>query len=205
MKIDLEKIERLYTEGIEKYGFDSRSVGWKDKESQLLRFEKLVEVIEDRSRMISVNELGVGYGAMFNFLLERGFNVKKFFGYDISKRMLEAAKDFVKDERAEFIQSDKIEKKADYSFASGIFNVKFDIPENLWKEYIEHILSNMNEHSQKGFSFNLLTTYVDYREKHLYYGNPFYFFDFCKRNFSKKVSLLHDYDLWEWTILVKKI
>jgi hypothetical protein len=30
------------------------------------------------------------------------------------------------------------------------------------------------------------------------------FFDHCKRNFSRQVALLHDYGLWEFTILVRK-
>ena len=56
----------------------------------------------------------------------------------------------------------------------------------------------------KGISFNLLTKYADYEADNLYYGDPLYFFDYCKRNLSKYVTLLHDYELYEWTILVKK-
>jgi hypothetical protein len=33
----------------------------------------------------------------------------------------------------------------------------------------------------------------------LYYG-----FDFCKRRFSRNVALLHDYGLYDFTILVRK-
>lgn len=58
----------------------------------------------------------------------------------------------------------------------------------------------MAQNSVKGFSFNLLSTYADWKENHLFYGDPTYFFDYCKRNFSKKVFLLHDYPLYEWTI-----
>ena len=57
--------------------------------------------------------------------------------------------------------------------------------------------------SKKGFGFNLLSTYVDWKEDHLYYGDPLFFFDFCKRHVSRYVSLLHDYPLYEWTILVR--
>ena len=89
-------------------------------------------------------------------------------------------------------------------FISGIFNVKFDSNDDMWEEFIKNTLVNVNENSIKGFAFNSLTSYVDYKESHLYYADPMYFFDFCKKNFSKKVSLLHDYDLWEWTIIVKK-
>ena len=53
-------------------------------------------------------------------------------------------------------------------------------------------------------AFNLLTNYVDYKDEDLYYADPTYYFEYCKNQFSKNVSLLHDYDLFEWTIIIKK-
>lgn len=82
--------------------------------------------------------------------------------------------------------------------------MKFDIEDSLWEHYVKKALFNVNEKSIKGFAFNILTTYVDYKERHLYYADPLFFFDFCKKNFSRNVSLLHDYGLYEWTMIVKK-
>ena len=52
----------------------------------------------------------------------------------------------------------------------------------------------------------MLTKYSDkeYMRDNLYYADPLFIFDYCKRNFSKQVALLHDYGLYEFTILVKK-
>jgi len=204
LRIDLKELEELYTTNVQRYGINPMSVGWKDAESQRLRFKKLVEMIENEEDNIVVNELGCGYGAMFPFLIEGGFRIACYVGYDISPTMVEVARNLVKDDRAEFIRAESITREADYSFTSGIFNVKFNIEAMVWVKYIEEILENMDEHSRRGFAFNMLSTYVDFREDHLFYGDPFHFFNFCKRQFSKKVSLLHDYDLWEWTICVKK-
>jgi hypothetical protein len=124
--------------------------------------------------------------------------------FDISEEMIKAASNYVENQKTCFIKSDKITKLADYSFTSGIFNVKFKKSDEEWKNYILETLSNMNEYSKKGFSFNLLTTYVDYKEEHLYYGDPLFFFDYCKKKFSENLSLIHNYNLWDWTIHVKK-
>ena len=35
-------------------------------------------------------------------------------------------------------------------------------------------------------------------------ADPAFFFDWCKRNFSRHVSLLHDYGLYEFTLLTRK-
>ncbi|MNE88029.1 hypothetical protein D3C80_1852890 [compost metagenome] len=64
----------------------------------------------------------------------------------------------------------------------------------------------MNACSRKGFSFNCLTSYSDleYMRDYLYYGDPCFYFDYCKRAFSGQVALLHDYGLYEFTLLVRK-
>ncbi len=127
----------------------------------------------------------------------------KYYGYDISEKMLSGAKEYVKDKRANWVKSQDITNQADYSFVSGTFNVRFKANDEIWKEYIQEIILQLAKMSKKGFGFNLLSTYVDWKEDHLYYGDPLFFFDFCKRHVSRYVSLLHDYPLYEWTILVR--
>lgn len=41
-------------------------------------------------------------------------------------------------------------------------------------------------------------------KEHLYYADPAELFDHCKRNYSRNVALLHDYGLYEFTVLVRK-
>jgi hypothetical protein len=64
----------------------------------------------------------------------------------------------------------------------------------------------LNLNSRLGFAFNCLTSYSDSDKlrDHLYYANPNELFDFCKRQYSRNIALLHDYDLYEFTILVRK-
>jgi hypothetical protein len=38
----------------------------------------------------------------------------------------------------------------------------------------------------------------------LYYADPCELFDHCKRQHSRNVALLHDYTLYEFTILVRR-
>jgi hypothetical protein len=118
--------------------------------------------------------------------------------------MLEAARAHISDPTAIFTDAAQLDQAADYSFASGIFNVRFEEPVERWRDYVLATLRNMHEFSRCGFAFNLLTSYVDWKEDHLYYADPCFFFDFCKREFSRKVSLLHDTSLWEWTMIVRR-
>lgn len=202
----LEKIKKLYDDNIKTYGIDSKSVGWKSLDCQLLRFNILTRSFQINSQpFFTVNDLGCGYGAMFTYLSETfPNNLTSYYGYDISDNMLDEAKKHTIDSRAMFIKSSITTKSADFSFVSGTFNVKYDSSDDAWCDYIKNTLLQISEKSKRGFSFNLLSNYVDWKEPHLYYGDPLFFFDFCKKNISKKVNVIHDYPLYEWTISVLK-
>jgi len=205
--MQLKQIKELYTDNIKEMGVRSTAVGWKTEESQRLRFSKLGMVIADIETEIAINDYGCGYGAMLKYFIEeKKVRVSIYNGYDISHEMLNAAARELSSFRGKLnlLETSSINTEADYSFISGTFNVRFDATRESWEAFIHDKLCEMNKYSRRGFSFNLLTSYVDYEEPHLYYGDPCYWFDYCKRNFSKHVALLHDYPLWEWTIIVRK-
>lgn len=202
----LQKVRDLYSKNLERSGAVSTAVGWNTPESQALRFLKLTEVVERDGAGFSVNDYGCGYGAHLDYLLAQGLPVTAYHGYDISEQMLDAAQL----EHAKFFgqldlrQGTTIQTIADYTFVSGTFNVRFESDEDHWKQYILQCLTEIDAHSRRGFAFNLLSSYVDWKESHLFYGDPLFWFDHCKTSYSKRVALLHDYPLYEWTIVVRK-
>lgn len=203
----LKQVGALYTQNLAAHGISSPSVGWKDETSQRLRFQKLAEVIEPTALVEGYSALdwGCGYGAMQDYLAERG-GLRQFVGYDISAPMLAEAARRAQAHSCEslFRESSDVVDRADFVFVSGTFNVRFDCPPDEWREYIERTLALLWQHTRKGLAFNLLTTYVDWEAKDLYYADPAHFFDYCKRTLSPAVTLLHDYPLYEWTMLVRK-
>ena len=202
----LSGVADLYTESLSEHGPVSKSVGWKDESSQRLRFAKLTEVlVNDHRQEISISDWGCGYGGMFPYLAELlGDRLGSYSGYDLSKEMVAAARNLVDDPRATFHLGSELLHETDYSFVSGTFNVKLGAPANVWCKHVEETLLLLAAASRRGFAFNLLTSHVDWKEDHLYYADPAHFFDFCKRRIARYVTLLHDYPLFEWTILVRK-
>ena len=202
--LNLSKIKKLYDSNLKKYGLDSMAVGWNSKECQILRFDRLVHSLCLSDNPFSINELGCGYGELFKYLEGSNLNVKSFDGYDISEAMISAANEYISSKIANFHCTGLIDRKRDFSLASGIFNVSLDIDKDEWAAHILKTIENMWEFSEKGIAFNMLTSYVDHENQDLFYGDPLYYFDFCKTKLSKYVTLTHDYPLWEWTIAVKK-
>jgi len=201
----LKQVSSYYTDKILKNGLTPQGVDWNSQESQLMRFDVLSEVIDGTSPF-SVIDYGCGYGSMFELYKTR-YNQFEFLGFDISDEMIRnARKIHEKDNNAKWFTDITNIGKADYVVASGIFNVRLKNSDNEWLEYILETLKTINEKSKKGFSFNMLTKYSDseFMKDYLYYADPLFIFDHCKRNFSKWVALKHDYPLYEFSIIVKK-
>lgn len=201
----LDGVAEYYAAKIAAHGDSPRGVDWNGVESQELRFKQLSRCIDSLSEF-SLNDLGCGYGAYFDYL-HKSYSNFRYNGWDISAEMIAAAKRrHVATPSLCFMVATEPSKIADYGVASGIFNVRLGISDEDWLKHIKKIIRSLDATSSRGFAFNCLTKYSD-KEKmrdYLYYADPCLLFDFCKKNFSQNVSLLHDYGLYEFTIIVRK-
>ena len=199
----LSNINHYYTKRILTHGATPKGVDWNGEKSQFIRFAQLSKIIIQDN--FTINDIGCGYGKYIEYLAQN-YNNYIYNGYDLSSEMIENAKKLYPNSNFLIITKPENIEKSDYSIASGIFSVKMEYNESEWLSYILSNLEQMNEKSIRGFSFNMLTKYSDkeYMRDDLYYADPLFIFDYCKRNFSKQVALLHDYGLYEFTILVKK-
>lgn len=200
----LSEVASYYSGRLAQYGQTPQGVDWNGEAGQILRFEQLCKVV-DVPAEFSINDLGCGYGAFHDYLVQAypSFSYK---GVDISEEMIRTARErYQGNVGAKFFLGSAPDEVADYGVASGIFNVRLDRPDQEWQAYIEATLDVLNETSRAGFSFNCLTSYSDADKKrdYLYYADPCFLFDFCKRRYSHHVALLHDYGLYEFTILVR--
>jgi SAM-dependent methyltransferase len=203
----LAGVKALYTDNLAQHGLASQSVGWRDEASQRLRFDKLAMVLDgaDPQQPISVSDFGCGYGAMFSHLDERNRPpIERYVGYDISEPMLEAAARHCDDSRVVLVQGSEPSEITDYAFVSGTFNVRMGASDEAWESHVHDTLVALAGSVRRGLAFNLLTSYVDWRQEDLYYADPRKFFHFCRRELARYVTLVHDYPLYEWTILVHK-
>ena len=201
----LDAVQRYYSEKVAEHGPTARGVDWNDAASQELRFEQLLEVCEP-AKPFRLNDYGCGYGALAAYLEQRDYDFT-YTGFDISADMVEQARELLRDSaRCRFVVDDSDLEQADYTVASGIFNVKLDAVRGAWEQHALDTLSRLNELSALGFAFNMLTSYsdADRMRDDLYYADPLVIFDHCKRNFSRGVALLHDYGLYEFTIIVRR-
>ena len=200
----LAETARYYSAKIIEHGDSPKGVDWNSIDSQYTRFGELSRVI-DLAADFSVNDLGCGYGALLDYFLDHKVNCR-YQGYDISGEMISAASTRHKSvPGASFTIAAAPTDTADYGLASGIFNVKQHRADDEWKIHLVETLDKMAATSRQGFAFNCLTSYSDppKMREDLFYADPCWLFDLCKRKYSRNVALLHDYGLYEFTILVR--
>jgi len=200
----LPRVTEYYASRLRDHGPTPRGVDWNSAESQHLRFEQLLKVCEP-SASVSINDYGCGYGALVDYLASRGAPFT-YLGYDASEAMIaQASALHAGRPGCVFVAQESELPVADYSVASGIFNVKLQFSDAEWTTYMLHLVDRLAALSRRGFAFNALTSYADADRMRadLYYADPLFWFDRCKRRYARRVALLHDYPLYEFTILVR--
>lgn len=201
----LHEVADYYSSKLAEHGESPQGVDWNGEESQMLRFIQLCRIIH-ADAPFSLNDLGCGYGALLDYLAGQ-YRSFDYTGIDVSADMIAAASArYAAQPHARFITASEPDKPADYGIASGIFNVRLGRDDAEWQDYFEATLDVLDRTSTRGFAFNCLTAYsdADKMRDYLYYADPCRLFDLCKRRYSRHVALLHDYGLYEFTILVRK-
>ena len=198
-------VEDYYSKKIEAHGATAHGADWSSPDSQRLRFVHLLNVI-DRDQPFTINDYGCGYGALADYLKSESYAFQ-YSGFDISPKMIAKADELHAGmQDVAFVSREQELGEADYTVASGIFNVKLQASDKEWEGYMLRTLGTISRLSRRGFAFNVLTKYSDLelRRPDLYYADPLFLFDYCKTTFSRFVTLLHDYPLYEFTVLIRK-
>ena len=201
---NLDHVKSYFDKRIREHGASPRGSDWNSETSQNIRFDQLLRVVELQT--FSILDYGCGYGALADYLVTRGFDAD-YYGYDILESAIETARKAHQDASRRTFFTDKSKLPiCDYTVASGIFNFRGEQPFEEWTEYVLGVLDEINRLSRRGFSSNFLTKYsdADKMRPDLYYADPLFLFDHCKRNFSRNVALLHDYRLYDFTLVIRK-
>ena len=200
----LSPVASYYEQRLRAHGPTARGVDWNSPESQCLRFAQLLRAI-DPPRRFTINDFGCGYGELAMYLAAEGYDAT-YVGYDVSPAMIEAASEYTHSvSRCRFTTEIDELAPADYTVASGLFNVKLDATDARWEEYVWDTIRHLRELSTRASAFNMLTAHADAdrMRSDLYYADPATTIDRCIRTLSRHAAVLHDYGLYEFTVVVR--
>jgi len=208
MSVDpkMQNVKNYFDNTLKTHGATPRGVDWNSEGAREVRFEQLSKVITS-DQPFTMLDYGCGYAAYADYLESQHLNFSRYIGFDILESMVEKAREIHSDKKRYYFTSElsKLEP-VDYATACGVFNMKLDASFDEWTDYVIKCLKEMDSLSVKGFSVNFLTKYsdADKMRPDLYYADPCYLFDYCKTQFSKNVALLHDYHVYDFTLIIRK-
>lgn len=197
-------VEAYYTRKVRTFGATPLGVDWPSTPSLELRLVQLLKVC-NFSVPFSLNDLGCGYAAALD-LIERRWPANRidYLGIDLSGDMIDHARRRWHDRPdTHFKVGHQCARMADYAIASGVFNVRLDHSERLWKAHIQAVLADLHRSSRKGFAVNFMLPSSAAGVPELYGSYPGPWVGYCRAALGRSVDLVQDYGLSEYTLLVR--
>jgi SAM-dependent methyltransferase len=197
-------ISDYYSAKVRKFGATPPGVDWTCLPTQELRFVQLLRIC-DVASPFSLNDLGCGYGALLSYL-ERYHQTSSidYLGIDLSPAMLRRARRLWRNRaNVSFAQGSFSRRLADYSVASGIFNVQQDQPRDIWERFVAVTLRRLYGTSRRGFAVNFVNADSVAREG-VYSAEPAQWSRYCAREFGATTEVIDGYGLREFTLAVRR-
>lgn len=188
-----------YSNLIDSYGIDSRSLNWGSSTSQFLRFRILAEVAPLNG--CSLLDVGCGLGDLYSWLKSHGKSVD-YTGIDISPDMISLAlKRFPlnKFEIANLLDEENTSRQSKIVIASGIFAKRSQNP----VEFMCAMIKAMFSIATVALAFNSLSIHARDKESGEFYADPAEIIAFC-RKLTPWVVLREDYHSRDFTIYMYK-
>jgi SAM-dependent methyltransferase len=199
-------IAEYYTGKIGKFGATPLGVDWTCVPTQEMRFVQLLKLC-DFTSPLSLNDLGCGYGALLSYLDWRHAGcVIDYVGVDLSQAMLRRARRLWRGRpNVSFAHGHTSPRLADYSVASGIFNVQLDQPRDRWERFVAATLDELHQTSRRGFAVNFMSAPAAGTpdRQGVYSTAPGPWAQYCAIQFGAVTEVIDGYGLREFTLIVR--
>jgi hypothetical protein len=200
----LADIASYYDSKVLAFGATALGVDWPSLPAIHRRLLMLFE-IGPIDAATSLNDLGCGWGAAVEVLdhLHPATPID-YVGIDVAPAMVDAARArWAGRARTEFVAGARCTRVADYSIASGIFNVKLAHSREQWEEHVRRTLRDMHAHSGKGFAVNFMLPGAARAAPQLYCCEPETWVEFCNALPARSAKVIRAPDVAEFTLLVR--
>lgn len=184
------------------YGATARGVDWNDEAELLVRYDKMLAVLQkdfcSLPEKVSILDVGCGWGGLYKRIKTLNLPLR-YFGVDVVESMITEARSQFPD--AGFIQGDVFQANealttgAPYDFVvcNAILTQKLDVSIPAMECFMKRLVLRMFELSRHGIAFNLMSTRVNFMVDNLFYQNPSELLSWLLTEVSPRVRLDHAY------------
>jgi SAM-dependent methyltransferase len=195
---DLVDLEDYYRGQLEGHQAPERRVGWNTAQSQQVRFEAMASV--GRLNGARILDMGCGLGAFWGYLKKKRIKAD-YTGIDLFPNVIREARMIYPEAKFENRVLTARPFKAgsfDYSFLSGVFNVR--VRDN-WK-YMKAVLTSVLRQTRKAVAFNVLNAEVGIREKDRFTAGPGELVAFGRKLGVSRAHLIDHYHHLDLTLFL---
>src|SRR6185369_5832390 len=96
------------------------------------------------------------------------------------------------------------ENQFNYILMNGLLTEKQDMLQSQMIDFAKQILLNAFKSCSKGIAFNIMSAHVDWKRDDLFHWELDDIVSFMVKNCSRKIWIMMDYGLYEYTVHLKK-
>ena len=201
------QIAEIFNKRFLKLGPAPEASMWFSKKRQYARFDIILREIRllNRHNKTSIIDVGCGYGAFIEFLLERGADdIYSYYGYDVSKEVIKFCKEQYS-QRATFYTGSTPSFAADFIIMSGTYNFFPSKDYNSWRLYFYSSLKSLWSKTACAIIFNLQTSdQKKITDGGIVYTSQEEIENFCKSNFGNVKVVTNPVIPKDVTFVIKK-
>ena len=206
MKKSLNGIKKIYENNLKVFGQNNKGVGWKNKKDAIIRYKIMSELILNAKKTQSVIDLGCGFSDLYYYLNSKKFKLK-YIGLDLSEKMIKISKSKYPQNYyycLDILSDYRKLPKVDYMIINGLFTQKGSYSDSKMFVFIKSVLKTSWNKTKVGLAFNVMSEYVDWKNKRNYYPSLKEITDLISNHLGNKFIINHHYGLHEYTIFVYK-
>jgi SAM-dependent methyltransferase len=200
-------LQAHYEKRLAEHGANAKGMDWPNQEDLNKRFEVLMS-IAPAPGMYSLLDLGCGIGLLIDYLKEQQrFEGIAYLGSDISPRMIDVARDMhpaYSFEVRDTLVTPYEEGQFDYIIMNGVLTEKQEMSQAQMVDFAKQIILKTFTSCSKGISFNVMSSHVDWKRDDLFHWELDEVVAFLVKNCSRKIKIMMDYGLYEYTVHLKK-
>lgn len=206
MKKSLIELKKIYENDLKNFGPNNKGVGWKNKKDATLRYEIMSGLILTAKKNHSVIDLGCGLSDFYKYIKSKKFKTN-YIGIDLSENMINICKKRYPNNNyycLDILHDHKKIPKVDYIIINGLFTQKANYSNLIMFKFLKSVLQISWKKTKIGLAFNVMSEYVDWKNKNNFYLNLSKITDFLKKNLGNRFIINHSYGLHEYTVFIYK-